>query len=624
MSRARAVLVLALLAIAASSPGTAQAALGFTDPAALPKSLPGTGQLPGGEPSLAFDPTGDGHFYAVAPGGDGTLGVGFWGSADGGLTWPYVRAVGSAAGGGDSDVEAGIDHTVYILDLEVASSAVCRSEDFGKTFKDGCETGAAQNQAGAEEDRQWLSHDPVTAKTLYFNYHDFVGQYPIMEKSTDGGASFFPCGNLLDPSNQPGLFPAAVGNTIVGKSAVAKDHTIYVPIGAPTPNQAAQSIATGGIAGYGQIVVAFDKGCNNSQFKNKTVYSNDTGNFSNLFISNAVGPDGTVYVIASGQLTDKDGYNTYLWVSRDGAQTFSGPIKVNSADLKTNVMPAIAAGNQPGQVAIGWFGSQDAKDPNDKKGTWRYYAVTSTDFGQTRSQATITPNVFHYGDICTVGIMCSQTGGNRNLLDFSSIGVDPKSGCVTTVFPGDPFNAAGTARKDRKAAAAYIALENDGSCMANQAPASVPAQGGFGGTVQVQGARTSCRDQTAPVSTLGRRSRFTRRGVTLSGTSRDTGCGPNGAGQVARVDLAISRRIGKRCRWLQPSGRFGPASSCARKTFVTAKGSSKWSFTYHIKLPPGTYAVVPRAIDAVGNQETPVHGARKARRNHNRYLFTVR
>src|SRR5436853_2548339 len=138
--------------------GTAQAGLSFTGPAALPKSLPGKGQLQGGEPSLAYDPSGDGHVYSVAPGGDGSNGVSFWGSSDGGLTFPYARAIGSQAGGGDSDVDVGIDHTVYVLDLEVASSAVCRSHDFGKTFEDGCETGAAQDQAGAEEDRQWLAH----------------------------------------------------------------------------------------------------------------------------------------------------------------------------------------------------------------------------------------------------------------------------------------------------------------------------------------------------------------------------------------------------------------------------------------------------------------------------------
>src|SRR5215216_2669343 len=151
MSRIRLVLVTVVAGMLLPTTA-ASAALTFSDPAALPKSLPQDHQMQGGEASLAFDPSGDGHLYSVAPGGE-DKGVNFWASPNGGNTWNYVRTIGSSAGGGDSDIEVGIDHKVYALDLEVASSAVCRSIDFGKTFGAGCETGAAENQAGAEEDR---------------------------------------------------------------------------------------------------------------------------------------------------------------------------------------------------------------------------------------------------------------------------------------------------------------------------------------------------------------------------------------------------------------------------------------------------------------------------------------
>src|SRR3954453_12403675 len=533
-------------------------ALTLPDPAALPKSLPQEHQQQGGEPSMAFDPTGDGHLYAVAPGGE-DKGVNFWASPDGGNAWNYVRTIGSSAGGGDSDIEVGIDHKVYALDLEVASSAVCRSTDFGKTFGDGCETGAAQDQAGAEEDRQWLAHDPNDANTVYFNYHDLALQAPIIEKSTDGGSSFAPCGNLVDPTNP--LFPSAIGNTIVGKTAVAGDGNLYVPIGAPTMMQVAQSGTSGGVADYGQIVVAHHNGCNGEQFENTTVYSNDGGSFSNLFVSNAVGPDGTVYVIASGRLDAKGPYNTYLWVSRDQAKTFSKPITVNSSDLKTNVMSAVAAGNKPGQVVVGWYGSQNAPNPNDTKAEWRYYLARSDDFGKTWDRATVTPEPFHYGDICTAGINCS-TGGNRNLADFTSVGVDPKTGCAVTVFPGDPFDTPPD-KENTDSPAAYIARE---ACSSKD--------GGTGSNGSVLGQKAACHDTIAPVTTIGKGSRFRRSGISLRGTARDKGCGKNGAGKVVRVSLAISRRVGKRCQWLQPNGKLGRTSSCTHKTYVHAKGTS--------------------------------------------------
>jgi hypothetical protein len=371
--------------------------------------------------------------------------------------------------------------------------------------------------------------------------------------------------------------------------------------------QVAQSAAGGGVADYGQIVIAHHKGCNGDQFANSTVYSNDGGSFSNLFISNAVGPDNALFVIASGRLDATGPYNTYLWVSRDGAKTFTKPIKVNSADLTTNVMSAVAAGNKPGHVVIGWYGSRTAKTPNDTKAEWRYYLARSDDYGATWQQATVTPNTFHYGDICTVGILC--VSGNRNLLDFSSVAVDPKTGCATTIFPGDPFNTF-----DREAAgktdpaAAYMARE-----------ACSSASGGSGSGA-VLGQTATCHDRTPPVTTIARGSRFTRKGVALKGVARDRGCGKNGAGQVARVTLAISRRVGRQCQWLQPTGGFSATRSCTRTTYVTANGASNWTYRLKAALKKGTYAVVRRAIDAVGNQEKPVRGSRKARP----YLFKVR
>jgi hypothetical protein len=582
----------ALIAALVVVSGTAYGAPGFSDPAALPHSLPGSGQLNGGEPSLAFDPSGDGHVYAVAPGADGSLGVGFWGSADAGATWQYAKAIGSLAGGFDSDVDAGIDHTVYVLDLEAASSAVCRSHDFGKTFEDGCANGAAQDQAGAEEDRQWLTHDPNDAKVLYFNYHDLALEYPILEKSTDGGGSFTPCANLVDPSQS--LFPASLANTVVGKTAVAKDGNIYVPIAAPTPTQAVTSASA--TPSYGQVVVAYHKGCNGDQFANTQVYANDNASFANLFVSNVVGPDGALYVLASGKLNQNDGFNTYVWVSRDGAQHFAGPYKVNPPTLKANVMSAIAAGTKPGQVAVSWYGSADASDPNDTNGTWRYYAATSGDYGKSWTQFTVTPNVFHYGDICTTGIACSTSGGNRNLLDFSSIAANPATGRYMTVFPGDPYDTFDREKAgNTDPAAAYVSCQ--GGC------------GNAGGSGQVLGQRANCHDTTAPVSTIAKRSRLTRRGIVLRGQASDRGCGAGGRGSVARVTVAISRRAGKKCQWLGGNGKFGRATSCRRKTYVSARGTSRWSYLRKLRLRRGTYAVVVRAIDSVGNVERSAHAS---------------
>src|SRR4051794_19912826 len=113
--------VLAALAATLGFAGSAQA-LDFTSPQQLPK-------WGGGEPSLAFDPSGNGDTYVTAPQGipsalgglvglPADKGVGYWGSHDGGRTFPEVLNTGTGTGGGDSDVEVATDHTVFVADLE--------------------------------------------------------------------------------------------------------------------------------------------------------------------------------------------------------------------------------------------------------------------------------------------------------------------------------------------------------------------------------------------------------------------------------------------------------------------------------------------------------------------------
>ena len=69
--------------------------------------------------------------------------------------------------------------------------------------------------------------------------------------------------------------------------------------------------------------------------------------------------------------------------------------------------------------------------------------------------------------------------------------------------------------------------------------------------------------------------------------------------------LAISRRVGKRCQWLQKKGGFSRIRSCRRKTYVPAKGTARWTYKQKAKLRTGTYGVVPRAIDSVFWADNP-------------------
>lgn len=112
----------------------------------------------------------------------------------------------------------------------------------------------------------------------------------------------------------------------------------------------------------------------------------------------------------------------------------------------------------------------------------------------------------------------------------------------------------------------------------------------------------TCVDNMRPVSHLGTHWRRGFRIGVVRGIAIDSGCGPAGTGTLRRVDVAISRRAGKRCQHLLRSGRLGRATAC-KPLWLRAKGKSHWTFRLGHKLPRGKYIVTTRAVDSAGNIE---------------------
>src|SRR5258706_7765443 len=161
------VLVVVGLAVVANGPaGALTGSLAFSAPLQLKKWA-------GGEPSLAFDPRGNGSVYVVAPQSvpsavngvfgfpAGSNGVGFWASTDHGRTFPLDANIASTTGGGASDGEVGPDGTVYVGHLEAGATDILTSSDGGKSFAGGLVFSACgpivTNQQGPDNDRQGLN-----------------------------------------------------------------------------------------------------------------------------------------------------------------------------------------------------------------------------------------------------------------------------------------------------------------------------------------------------------------------------------------------------------------------------------------------------------------------------------
>jgi hypothetical protein len=105
-------------------------------------------------------------------------------------------------------------------------------------------------------------------------------------------------------------------------------------------------------------------------------------------------------------------------------------------------------------------------------------------------------------------------------------------------------------------------------------------------TVAVATARTP-----EPVATIGA---FSRKRIRGSASA---------AAGVAKVEVALARKRGKRCGQLKSrKPRFGAykRGPCTPKRFLAAKGTTAWKLTFKHKLPRGRYRIAVRVTDTAG------------------------
>ena len=129
--------------------------------------------------------------------------------------------------------------------------------------------------------------------------------------------------------------------------------------------------------------------------------------------------------------------NVYLTVSTNAGTSWSTPLQVNGDPANTNVMPWAIAG-ATGTVDIVFYGTDARGDPNNFP-SWYNNRVAATSvkwfvyFTQVQAATTLTPTIYQvkasehptdYGQICTGGLGCTTTGGDRTLADFFSVALD--------------------------------------------------------------------------------------------------------------------------------------------------------------------------------------------------------
>jgi hypothetical protein len=328
-----------------------------------------------------------------------------------------LRPNPTVAGGGDSDIITDNQGNAYFADLEgLAAVGVAVSNDQGNTWREN-----SLSSTLPLDDRQWLAVDngqsPATT-SIFLTYRQIPGGSQVLSSpgstgpSSTGGLVYInaaapsnfvaggaPCGRLtFDPANRNLYLPCIRTDHV----EIAKAH---VNLGQRT----------------------------GLQFSLVDTPKSPGGAVGQLFSSLTVDRAGNVYVV----WVDTNNHNVYLSTSIDAGTNWSKPLQVNGNPANTNVMPWAVAGTA-GTVDIVFYGTSARGDPNSFP-SWLNSRQAATlvkwftYFVQVQGATSLTPTIYQvqasehptdYGQLCTQGLGCTVSGGDRTLADFFSIAID--------------------------------------------------------------------------------------------------------------------------------------------------------------------------------------------------------
>lgn len=433
--------------------------------ALLVLALPASGSIIGGFTEVVSPPdeTNATEPYIAVDRADGTVWVAWQASGshvarsdDGGRSFVRVDPVDSLSTDvGDVDIAVGGPtpcatpttnclpgtHRVYLTSIEETpaplQTRLAYTDDRGAHWQ--FNYLAAANPSFI--DRPWLAVDPSKVSAaqdkVYVAYHDFTISQISVTASTDGGQTFGPSIDVLtsNPAAETETFCNSIPSGIVADQETGE---IYVQWITADPVQNAQGCDLTQNQNFHQVWVAHSAGAVGAGPAAVTTWDDhlvfdgpDSTNTDKIFATLAVddsgvpGRSGNVYSVFPDNLAAPDHYDIWFARSLDQGADWSQPVKVNN-DRGTHYFPWIAAGST-GRVDFIWLNSPDYTPTDAEQSPW-YVTFAQTTNGTSATpkfqQTSASSNVMHVGGICTNGIFCTVTAGNRDLADSISIAID--------------------------------------------------------------------------------------------------------------------------------------------------------------------------------------------------------
>ena len=292
-------------------------------------------------------------------------------------------------------------------------------------------------------DRPWLavypSKDSAASDKLYIAYHDFTISQIWVATSTDGGGSFGTTQSDVLVSDPDGQLNSFCNTIPSGIEVDPETGEVYVQwITAELQENVGQGCDITQIQNFHHVYMAHSSGAIGSGLAATTVWdvhsifdgpmsTNTDKIFATLAVddSGTPGVGGNVYSVFPDNLAGPSVFDIWFTHSSNKGVSWAPPVKVNS-DKGTHFFPWIAAGST-GRVDFIWYNSPDYTPTDAEQSPW-YVTFAQTVNGTAAqpkfNQTAGSSSVIHVGGICTNGIFCSISGGNRDLADSISIAID--------------------------------------------------------------------------------------------------------------------------------------------------------------------------------------------------------